>query len=309
MGRTLIRQISVGAVVVVVAAAASGAAFANHGHGKFGGRNGSRAGGNFFGQPGGAFSGGGGGGGFAIGRGGPGGGGGGFGGGPGGMGMGQGPGGGGGGGGILGADILTPASAFLGIPVTTLETDLAGGKTLAQEAVAKGKTAADLITALVANEKAVLGGDVAAGWITADQQTAVLTGLTSQITDLVNSGPRVPPTGGGQANGPLQTASTYLGISVSDLQADLKAGKTLASLITGSQTVAGLVAAIEAPAKTDLDAAVTAGKITAAQETTILTDMTTHLTDFVNGTAKGPDSNTVRKNLRMFALKAFGLRR
>ena len=47
-----------------------------------------------------------------------------------------------GGGGILAFDALTPAAAFLNISVSTLTTDLAGGKTLAQEATAKGKTAA-----------------------------------------------------------------------------------------------------------------------------------------------------------------------
>ena len=79
-----------------------------------------------------------------------------------------------GGGGVLISDVLTPAAAFLGISVSTLASDLNGGKTLAQEATAKGKTAADLINAIVAAQKTNLDNQKAAGWITADQETALL---------------------------------------------------------------------------------------------------------------------------------------
>jgi hypothetical protein len=227
-----------------------------------------------------------------------------------------GPGGGpgpGGGAGILGTDILTPAAAFLNIPVATLESDLAGGKSLAQEATAKNKTAADLITALVAAEKTILDGDKAAGWITADQETATLTRLTDAITDLVNNGPPVPPSGNqGVAGGPLQNAATYLGISVSDLQTDLKGGKSLADVVgtISGKTVDGLVTALEAPAKTKLDQAVTDGKITSAQETAILTKMTTALTNFVNHTKPTAGTmNSVKKNMkRMINLVRFSKR-
>ena len=123
-----------------------------------------------------------------------------------------------------------PAATFLNDSVSTLETDLAGGKTLAQEATAKGKTAADLITAIVEAQTAVFDTEKAAGWITADQETALVTGFTNTVTDLVNNGPPVPPGGqvgpGGTTGGPLQLAATYLGISVSDLQQDLRAARS-----------------------------------------------------------------------------------
>jgi hypothetical protein len=305
MRRTLIRQISIGTAVALVTAAAAGATFAatGAGHGKIGARagmhgygsGGLRAGG--FG-PGGLF-------GFgrlpggpdfgAPGFGGP------------GFGF-RGPGFGGPGGGILAADILTPAATFLGVSASDLASDLKGGKTLAQEATAKGKTAADLISAIVAAEKKILDAEVAAGWITSDQETALLSGLTRQITSLVNDGPPVPAT---RPTGLLDTAATYLGKSVSDLQTALKSGKTLADITAtvSGKTVDGLVAALEAPAKTNLDAAVTAGKITQAQETAILSNLTTHLTDLVNGKAGDHEANTVKNNLRKFAaLKAFALK-
>ena len=155
MRRNLIRQTSVGTALAVIAAAAAGAAFAapKAGHDRFTvrgglpGVNGVRNGGfGAFGGPGvfGRFPGGGpgfGGPGFGLG-------------GPDFGGPGRGfdaP-----GGGILAADILTPAAAFLNIPATDLAADLKGGKTLAQEATAKGKKPADLIDAIVAAEKKIL---------------------------------------------------------------------------------------------------------------------------------------------------------
>ena len=268
MQRTYIRQLSVGTAFVLVAAVTATSAFAasnNRRH--FAGRA-SLGMGPGFGMMGGP--------GFGLrGRfGGPG---------PmGGMGF-DGPGG-PRGGGLLGADVLTPAAAFLGISLSTLQSDLKGGKTLAQEATAKGKTASALIDALVASEKTVLDSQNAAGWLTDAQETSVLASLKVAITNLVNNGPPVP--GAGHHVGLLDTAATYLGMTVSDLQAALKSGKTLADEAAAKgKTVDGLVQALLAPLKTELDKRVTAGDITAAQETTILNNQTTNLTNLVNGKA------------------------
>src|SRR6266550_3150886 len=251
MRRTYIRHVSVGTVVVALAAVAATSAFAA-----------STARGHHFGLRG-----------FGI-LGGPGFGGPGFG----------GPGFGGprGGGGILAADVLTPAADYLGVSVTTLQSDLKGGKTLAQEATAKGKTTSGLVDAIVAAEKKVLDAENGAGWITDAQETNLLANVKDAVTDLVNNGPGVPA---GARVGLLQTAADYLGVSVSDLQTDLKAGKSLADEAKAkSKSVDGLVQALLAPLKTDLDKRVTAGDITAAQESAILSRETTHLTDLVNNT-------------------------
>jgi hypothetical protein len=205
-----------------------------------------------------------------------------------------------GGAGVLTADTLTPAASFLGIPLSTLTADLKGGKTLAQEATAKGKTADDLITAIVAAEQKVLDNENAAGWITDAQETAILADFKDGVTELVNAGPPVPPSGGPQAGGPLQAAATYIGISVSDLTTALQSGKTLAQVATDNgKTVDGLVSALVAPAKTKLDAQVTAGNITAAQEQTILTNVTTRVTDFVNNAKPG---SSTKMTTRLTAL-------
>ena len=90
--------------------------------------------------------------------------------------------GGGPGGGLLAGNVLKTAASYLGISVAELQADLKGGKTLAQEAVAKGKTAAGLITALTNDAKENLAAAVAAGWLTQAQANAVLDRVTAAIT-------------------------------------------------------------------------------------------------------------------------------
>jgi len=255
MRRKFIRYVSVGTVVLALAAAIGVAALAassNRGH-QFGPRGGLTIHG--FGP------------GFAFGLG--------F---PGGPGLGVRV----GGVGVTYADVLTPAADYLNVSLSTLQSDLKGGKTLAQEATAKNKTASGLIDAIVAAETKVLDAQKAAGWLTDAQETALLDNFKDQVTDLVNNGPGVPRVGI-KTDGPLQTAADYLGISVSDLMADLKAGKTLAQEATAKgKTVDGLVDAMLAPLKTKLDKSVSAGDITAAQETTILNNAKTALTNLAN---------------------------
>jgi hypothetical protein len=281
MRRTLTRLALAGVVGSVLLAVGAGTAFAAHGHGRLGMRlafqgraTGGPGGGGMFGL-----------GGPGIGFGGP------------GMmgGMGRGM----GGPGILFSDVLTPAAAFLNISVSALTADLNGGKTLAQEATAKSKTAADLISAIVAAQKTNLDNEKAAGWITADQETSLLAGYTKAVTALVNNGPPVAGAGK-QDGGPLKIVSDYLGISVADLQTALKGGKTLADEVTAAgngKTVAGLVTALEAPAKAKLDTAVTNNVITQAQETAILANMTTHLTNMINGVKPDNSAGTSTASL------------
>ncbi|HEY3292688.1 MAG TPA: hypothetical protein VGJ85_03550 [Candidatus Nanopelagicaceae bacterium] len=76
-------------------------------------------------------------------------------------------------------------------------------------------------------------------------------------------------------------AST-IGISVATLEARLAAGDSLAT-IAGAKTSA-LIAALVAEETTEIDAAVTAGKITAAQATTFKANLTTRITAMVNAT-------------------------
>jgi hypothetical protein len=314
MGRTFIRPLTIGVAAVLVAGATGGAALASagHGNGRFGGL---RAGFDGTG-PGGFGLGGGGGPRFgAFGQGGR------FGqiGGPGqgggfgaGLGLGRGAGAGGSRGvSVLDADVLDPAASYLGISASTLESDLAGGKTLAQVVTAVGgsKTTAGLIAAIVASEQGVLAADQTAGWITSAQETSLLSAFTTEVTDLVNSGPPVPPASGEPQGGLLQTAATFLGVSLSTLQSDLSSGKTLAQVAAAQgKQVADLVTALEAAPTARLDAAVKAGTITSAQESTILTNLTTRLTAIVNGTGANKNLTAVTRSLARFVAVARSIR-
>jgi hypothetical protein len=84
--------------------------------------------------------------------------------------------------------------------------------------------------------------------------------------------------------GGITDVATYLGLTPADLGTQLRAGKTLADIATAQgKTVDGLKAAITAAATKQLDAAVTAGKLTSAQETKVLAGLATRLDDLVNG--------------------------
>jgi hypothetical protein len=100
------------------------------------------------------------------------------------------------------------------------------------------------------------------------------------------------------ARGPLAAAAAaYLGLDQATLTADLKAGQSLAQVATSKgKTVDGLVAALIAPAKLKLDAAVAAGRLTADREAKILARLQAATTKLVNATpkAKKPHQRHVR---------------
>ena len=306
------RGLLVGGVVAVVAAllGASALAARGHGHAQFGVRAANDSGGPF-----GMFGDGGGFGvrGFGPGMGGPMFGGPGMRGGP--FGMHGGPGmpgmRGGAGGGLLASEVLKTAATYLGMSQADLATALKGGKTLADVAKDKGKTADGLIKALTDAAKANLDAAVTAGWITQKQADAVLDVVTHAITDLVNDGPGVPPA---KRAGPLDAAATYLGMSVADLQTALRGGKTLAQVAADKgKTVDGLVSALTADAKTRLDKAVANNDITQAQENAILSKLTARVTDFVNG-VHGPKAattttNAINKTLIKYTIVKHAVRR
>jgi hypothetical protein len=304
MLRTMKRGLLVGSVAAVVAALVGTSALAARGHGPatFGVRG--NGGGFVFGGPGAMFGG--------PGFGGPGMGGPAFGA-PGKFGIGHAPGGpgmrGGPGGALLAGEALRTAATYLQMPLADLQAALKGGKTLAQVATDRGKTSAGLIDALTDAAKANLDAAVGAGWLTQKQADAVLAGVTRAATALVNNGPPGPPA---KKAGPLDAAATYLGMTVAEIQAALKDGKSLAELVTAPKTVDGLVTALTADVKAKLDKAVANEDITQAQENAILGKLTERVTDFVNG-VHGPKAAkttaaTVTKTLSQVTLK-FAARR
>jgi hypothetical protein len=86
------------------------------------------------------------------------------------------------------------AADYLGLTRAELRAQLRSGKSLAQIAVAQGKTVAGLKTAILAAARAHLDKAVTAGRLTAAQAKTRLDALESHLDDIVNrTGPPGPP--------------------------------------------------------------------------------------------------------------------
>jgi hypothetical protein len=97
-------------------------------------------------------------------------------------------------------DLLGAAADYLGVTVASLRTSLAGGKSLADVAQDKGKTAAGLQDAIVAKATTALAAAVAAGDLTDAQRDTALTRLKANVADVVahtgvGDRPRLGPAG------------------------------------------------------------------------------------------------------------------
>jgi len=83
----------------------------------------------------------------------------------------------------------------------------------------------------------------------------------------------------------LEAAAGYIGITEAQLRAELEGGKSLAQVATAhGKSVDGLVNTLLAEAKSKLDAAVSAGRLTKSQETELLSGLKDRITNRVNGT-------------------------
>jgi polyhydroxyalkanoate synthesis regulator phasin len=83
----------------------------------------------------------------------------------------------------------------------------------------------------------------------------------------------------------LNTAATYLGLTEAELRTQVESGKSLAQIAKDKgKSVDGLVQALYDAAKKQLDAAVTAGRLTKANEDEIVSNLKEKLTDLVNRT-------------------------
>ena len=96
----------------------------------------------------------------------------------------------------------------------------------------------------------------------------------------------------------LGVAATYLGTTEADLKTKMDAGQTLAQIAaaTSGKSRDGLIQAFVADANTRIDAAVTAGKLTADQATAAKANATVHAAAFVDNMrpAGGPGGRRPR---------------
>jgi hypothetical protein len=170
--------------------------------------------------------------------------------------------------GIGGKGWLSTAATYIGVTEAALRTELATGKSLADVAVAHGKTRDGLIAALT--------------------QAA-----TTEITTLVDTkNPFPTPPAGGRpgdmrfGGNELAAAATYLGTTEADLRTKLTAGQSLAQIAaaTSGKTRDGLIAAIVTDQTAKIDQAQKDGKITADQATQAKANLTARVTQFVDST-------------------------
>jgi hypothetical protein len=168
-----------------------------------------------------------------------------------------------------GADFFSAAATYIGITVDQLRTELGTDKSLADVAVAHGKTRDGLIQALMAAEQTNISNLV-------DQK-----GIAAQRGP---GGPGGP--GFGVRLDSLAAAATYLGVSQADLMTKLQSGQTLAQIAAAASGKSrdGLIAALVADAKAKIAAAETAGTITAAQATTLTNELQNRITQQVDST-------------------------
>jgi hypothetical protein len=97
---------------------------------------------------------------------------------------------------------------------------------------------------------------------------------------------------GGLRHGPfehsgddLAAAASYLGLTETQLRTELDGGKTLAQVAKEKgKSVDGLVNVLYSAEKKELDAAVAAGRLTKAEEQSILSSLKQRITNRVNGT-------------------------
>jgi hypothetical protein len=177
---------------------------------------------------------------------------------------------------------VTAAANYIGITESQLRTELGTDKSLADVAIAHGKTRDGLIAALTAAQQQ----DIAA------------------LVDKKGIGPRPNPANGngpgpGFGRGPggknvtgdsEAAAAAYLGTTEADLETKVRAGQTLAQIAnaTAGKSRAGLVDALIADATAKIDAAQTAGKITADQATQQKANLATRIAQVVDSTRPTP---------------------
>jgi len=130
---------------------------------------------------------------------------------------------------------------------------------------------------------AVLASLVTKGTITQAQSDAITAALAAAEAAEHANGPQgAPGVGRPDPAAILSLISSTIGVDQATIKTRLAAGETLAA-IAGAKKDA-LIAALVAEETKRIDAAVTAGKLTAAQATTLKSTLTAHVTDEVNST-------------------------
>lgn len=147
-----------------------------------------------------------------------------------------------------------------------------------------GVSAAKLDAALKQALENRVDAALQAGTITTAQATELKQRIENGEVPLVGVGPGLGHRGGHHGFVDFSAAAGYLGLTDAQLRTRLESGDTLAEIAKAQgKTAAGLVDALVAAAKADLDEKVAAGRITAAQRTSILANLESRLDDVLEG--------------------------
>ena len=188
-------------------------------------------------------------------------------------------------------DLQQVANA-IGISVAQLQTEMSAGKTIAAIATEHKVAASTVISTLVADENTEIDAAVTSGQLTPAQATQMKSQTAQRVTAVVNGtepargrgGPGGP--GGGTRAEDQQIVAGAIGITTTQLQTELTAGKTIASIATEHNvTAAKVINAWVASENTEIDQRVSSGQVTAAQGAQMKTTTVQRVTDEVNGTA------------------------
>ena len=191
---------------------------------------------------------------------------------------------------------LAEAAKALGMTEAELKTELEAGKSIADVAKAKSIDLDEVIAKLTAAFKAHLDEEVASGEHTQAEADAKLAEFKTRVTEMVNKaglpmrGGKGGPGGheGKGGHGPQKfataTLATTLKLTETELQTQLKSGKTLKQIADAQNVdIADVKATLKSDFKAHLDEEVASGEHTQVEADAKLAEFTTRLDDMVNG--------------------------
>jgi hypothetical protein len=187
---------------------------------------------------------------------------------------------------------LATAAKVLGMTETELKTELQAGKSVSDVAKAKNIDLATVKAALLAEAKAHIDAEVAAGKHTAAEGVTKLAEVTSRIDIMLTTAglPARGPHGkgghegkGGPGKFMTATLATTLKLTQEELKTQLHSGKSLADVAkTQNVDIADVKTVLKSDFSAHLAEEVTSGKHTQAEADAKLAEFTTNLDTMVN---------------------------
>lgn len=185
-----------------------------------------------------------------------------------------------------GVAVLAVAGAGAALAASGVGTPQEESKAVVEDAAKQlGVSPSELSDALKTALQNRIDAAVAAGKLTKEQGDELKARIEAQDYPMLGFGFGRHGGPGLHGFGHLDAAASYLGLSESELRTQLAAGKTLADVAKEeAKSVDGLVSALVADEKKELDEAVASDRITQAQADEMLANAEERFTDMVNGT-------------------------